>query len=264
MKNKTRSKLNSAEIQKAKREQISGISIVVPAFNEEKKISKTLDEIREFLKKNNLNNFEIIVVDDGSTDNTAMEAKQPGIRLLRNKKNRGKGYSVKKGVLASKKEIILFTDVDLSTPLIFLNNFLQYIKDYDIVIGSRNLPESNIKSRGLIRYMLGTGFAGLVSFILQLDISDSQCGFKLFKRDCAIKVFSLQKIEGWTFDAELLAIAKALGFKIKECPVNWDNDKDSKVKGTDIAKMLLDLIIIRNRVKRLKVVIARATANQSS
>jgi len=224
------------------------LSVIVPAYNEAKKIGSTIETIRSFLKKARAKDFEIIVVDDGSSDGTGKIALQHKAKLLSNKRNRGKGYSVKRGILASKKELVLFTDVDLSTPLPFLKKFLPYLGQYDIVIASRSLPKSKIKSRGLVRNILGRGFANIVSIVVLPGIKDSQCGFKLFKAGCAKKVFELQKTDGWAFDVENLAMAKALGFKVKECPIDWYNDMDSRLGPTAIPGMLLDLFKIRFRL----------------
>jgi len=224
------------------------ISIIIPAYNEEKRINKTLETILSYLQKKKYD-YELIVVNDGSTDKTkdvVLEFKNKQITVIDNLKNMGKGYSVKHGFLAATKEWILFSDADLSTPIEELETFFRY-KDYDVIIGSRNLPDSLIVvKQPLLRSTLGKIFPFFVQMLLLPGIRDSQCGFKLFRKDAAKKIAALQTIDGFCFDAEQLYIAKKFGFKIKEVPISWHNDERSKIKIVkDSVRMFVDLVRIR-------------------
>lgn len=225
------------------------ISIIIPAYNEEKIIGKSISKVIGFLENKKFD-YEIIVVDDCSKDRTRSiinNFNSKKIILIENKKNIGKGYSIKKGILNAKKNLVLFSDADLSTPIEELNSLLKYIDDYDIVIGSRRMKKSVIKiKQPLYRRLPGNMFPILVNFIILKDIRDTQCGFKLFKRDAAKNVFKKQRIRGFCFDVEILYLAKNAGYKIKEVPITWNNFADSKVNAiTDSIKMFIDLVKIR-------------------
>ena len=229
------------------------ISIIIPAYNEEMRIGRTLIEIRDYVKSNPLiKKWEIIAVDDGSKDKTREivqeqieQDKDNLIRLNCKRENRGKGFSVKEGALLAKYNTVLFSDADLSTPIEELSNFLTEIPHYDIVIGSRALKESNIKQhQPFYREFIGKTFNLLVRKITGLDIHDTQFGFKLFK-DCR-NLFEQQKIERFSFDVELLYLANRNEKKILEKPVTWINDERSKVSAIkDSYRMFRDLIKIR-------------------
>jgi dolichyl-phosphate beta-glucosyltransferase len=224
------------------------LSIIIPAYNEEHRIQKTLEKIINYLKRKKYN-YEIIIVDDGSKDNTInviKNIKDKKIKILKNEINRGKGYSVKKGILNAKKDWILFSDADLSTPIEELDNFTKYL-DYDIIIGSRNLKESNIMiHQPFYRAYPGKIFSYLVRLITIRGIKDTQCGFKLFKKEIAHKIFNKQTIDRWGFDVELMYIAHKYKYKIKELPVIWLNDEKTKLNlFKDSTRMFLDLIKIR-------------------
>lgn len=231
---------------------IKSISIVIPAFNEEKRIMPTIQKIYAYLKSN-VALFEIFVVDDGSSDNTRevvndLSGEIRGIKLLSNESNRGKGFSVRSGVLNANCALILLSDADLSTPIEEVEKLLPYLEQgYDIVIGSRGLKESDIiKRQAWYRQLMGKTFNLLVKTILFTGIEDTQCGFKLFKTDLAKKVFGLSKIDGFAFDVELLLIAKRMGYRIKEVPVRWINSPQSRVRIVgDSFKMFIDLLRIR-------------------
>ena len=228
---------------------IMEISVVIPAYNEEKRIEPTLKRAINYLRSH-FDNYEIIVVDDCSTDNTnniVSKYKKNNVKSLRNKKNKGKGYSVKHGIQNAKYSLVLFSDSDLATPIEELGKFMHHIKEYDIVIASRNMKESNIKvKQPLCRQLMGKTFPLLVNLIALRGFKDTQCGFKLFKTDIAKKVVSLQTFERFSFDVEILFIAKKLGYKIKEVPVVWIDKEGSKVSPIkDSIKMLIDLFKIR-------------------
>ncbi len=227
----------------------TSISIVIPAYNEEKRINKTIQLILKYLKKRGFD-YEIVVVDDGSKDKTIQtvsQIKENNLTILKNIPNRGKGYTVRRGMLEAKKDLILFTDADNSTPIEELDNFLKYINNYDIIIASRNMKESDIKiKQPLIRSTLGKIFPLLVKLIAVKGIKDTQCGFKLFKKEAAKKIFEKQTMERFAFDVEILYIARKYKLNIKELPVVWINDEGSKVDPIkDSISMFLDLLKVK-------------------
>lgn len=231
---------------------IMNISVVIAAYNEEKRIGDSLVKIYDYLKKHN-HDFEIIVIDDGSNDGTLnllMEysKKIPNFIILKNKGNKGKGYSIKKGILKSKGDIVLFTDADLSTPIEEIEKLVHCLKNgYQAAIGSRALPNSEIKVYSAwYRQLMGKVFNKIIRLILSLDYYDTQCGFKCFKRDAAQEIFKSLKISRFSFDVEILFVAKLLGFRIKEVPVCWYNSPESKVKLLkDSSRMFWDVLRIR-------------------
>ncbi len=181
------------------------------------------------------------MVDDGSTDKTADTVRRlisendnddKRLSCYRNPVNRGKGYSVRRGMLEAKGEVVLFSDADLSTPIEELKKMLLCIDDgFDVVIGSRALPGSVIELyQPWYRVLLGKFFNLVVSIFVLNGFKDTQCGFKCFKKEAAFSIFKMQSIDGFAFDVESLLIANRLGFKIKEVPVRWKNAADSKVK----------------------------------
>lgn len=228
------------------------LSVVIPAYNEAMRIGATLRKIDEYLGKKDYR-YEIIVVDDGSGDSTRRlvgeTARQiPHIKLLENGVNRGKGYSVRAGVLSSQGEIILFSDADLSTPIREIDKLIAWIGNgYDIAIGSRALPESEIlMKQPRHRQCMGKVFNRLAQLLTVSGIKDTQCGFKLFKKEAAGFLFEKQTIAGFGFDVEILFMASKSGYKIKEVPVQWIDSPCSRV---DILKdsftMFFDLLMIR-------------------
>jgi dolichyl-phosphate beta-glucosyltransferase len=225
------------------------ISVVIPAFNEEKRIKTTLEGIINYFKKTKYI-YEILVVDDGSRDKTSQIVQSfnnKNIIILKNKYNKGKGYSVNKGILNAKYPLILFTDSDLAIPIKELDNFLKYTQSYNILIASRNLKESHIQVKQPVhRRLLGKSFPLFVNLIVGLKYKDTQCGFKLLKSGVGKKIAKLQKINGFAFDVELLFIAEHLGYKAKEIPVTCINREGGSVNPTiDSIKMLRDLLKIR-------------------
>lgn len=225
------------------------LSVIVPIFNEEKRI-KSLKEIIAYLKRQKYS-WEVIVVDDGSTDRTSKILKslkkQLRFNLVSYSPNVGKGFAIKTGMLKAKGEHRLFLDVDLSTPITELEKFLPYLKQYDIVIGSRKLKTSQLITRqSFIREHSGKVFTLLSQKVLQINVSDFTCGFKCFSSKAVKKTFSKQTINGWGFDSEILYIGKIAKHSIKEVPVIWRNAPGTKVKFPNaIISSFLELIKIR-------------------
>ena len=229
------------------------LSVVIPAYNEGRRIDSTIEAIKQFLIQKRWE-YEIIVVNDGSSDDTpaVVERSFGGFgercQLLSNATNRGKGYSVKRGMLGAKGEYVLFTDADLSTPIAEAEKLLEPLKNgFDLAIGSRALRESKVEiHQNWVREAMGKIFNCFARLLTFKGIYDSQCGFKCFKREAAQKLFSMQKIDGFTFDAEIIYLAQKLGYRIKEVPVIWRNSPSSKVRiFSDPLKMFLDLTRIR-------------------
>jgi dolichyl-phosphate beta-glucosyltransferase len=228
------------------------LSVIIPAYNEEKRLPKTLREIDAYLKKQNFES-EIIVISDGSKDRTCevVEKLKPEIKNLNlfcEKINRGKGYGVKIGMLNAKGRYRLFTDADNSTPISEIEKFWpEFEKGGDVVIASRDKKGAILDPpQPLFRRFVGEVFKYLRKIIVGLwEIEDTQCGFKCFKKEVAEKIFPKSKIERFAFDPEILLLAKRMGFKIIEVPVYWKNDLQSKVKFKSMIKMLIDLLKIR-------------------
>lgn len=213
----------------------NSVSVVIPAYNEGGYIEETVKKIHAFLERR-FPSFEIIVVDDGSSDSTyklalALAKNMPNLKVIKNNTNQGKGYSVKKGMLTAASDYILFTDADLSTPVEELDKFTAYMKDgVDVIIGSRTIKGAEImKRQSFLRTGMGKTFNLFVQIFLFRGIRDTQCGFKIFKKGVALKLFNLQKLRGFCFDAELLYIAKKLRYTVKEVPIRWINRKNSRV-----------------------------------
>ena len=228
------------------------LSIVIPAFNEEKRIGNTLEQIVRYFKTPPVR-FEVIVVDDGSSDRTSEIAAQKLMdipsQILRNPTNQGKGFSVREGVLAAKGETILFTDSDLSTPIEEFAKLKSTLleEDYDIAIGSRDTASSQVEvHQNIMRETMGKTFNVIARLLSFREIHDSQCGFKAFKKEAGKALFWRQKLTGFCFDAEILFLAQKMGFRIKEIGVRWRNSPQSKVKVIrDSLRMLFDLFQIR-------------------
>ncbi|MDW8258256.1 MAG: glycosyltransferase family 2 protein [Gammaproteobacteria bacterium] len=234
------------------------LSIVIPAFNEERRLPKTLNQIIGYLAGSRPNaratNTEILVVDDGSSDATAETVARiarlhPQVGLLRNSGNRGKGYSVRHGMLHAKGEWILFTDADLSAPIEELEKLFRAAEKQEaaVAIGSRALDRKLIGvHQSWARENAGRVFNLCMRAIVGLNLWDTQCGFKLFRRDAARAVFSRQRLDGFGFDVEALYIAHRLGYKIAEVPVRWNHVEGTKVDlFGDSARMFADLFRIR-------------------
>jgi len=229
------------------------LSIVIPAYNEEQRLSPTLDRIFDFLDKNWKQTVEVLVVDDGSRDSTAklVEARQkiePRLRLIQNPGNRGKGYSVKHGMCKAQGDWRLMTDADLSAPIEELTKLIEAATKAGakVAIGSRALDRRLIgvhQSRW--RELSGIFFNFVMRAITGLKFKDTQCGFKLFHRDAAALIFPRQQIDGFGFDAEDLFIARKLEIPSIEVPVRWNNVEGTKVSLVLGMKPFADLLWIR-------------------
>ncbi len=227
-------------------------SIVIPAYNESARIGRALTEVLRTLDDKRWN-AEVLVVNDGSTDSTAaivesFIAKDPRIRLLHNGVNRGKGYSVRNGILHSSANIVMFTDADLSSPMPEAERLFAAIRDgADVAIGSRWLEVSRQTiHQPLYRQFFGRCFNIVTRLIMRLPFADTQCGFKAFRRSAAQTIFQLQRIERWGFDPEILFIALHRGYNIKEVPVTWGHDERSRISYLrDGLKMLEELVYVR-------------------
>ena len=227
-------------------------SIVIPAYNEAARILAALEAVVECVRRRGWD-AEVIVVDDGSRDRTAeivrsFAATAPEFRLLQNEVNRGKGYSVRRGMLQALGEIVLFTDADLSAPIDEAEGLFEAISaGADIAIGSRWLERSRQTIRQpLYRRFFGRCFNGVTRAIMGLPYADTQCGFKAFTRAAAQSVFPLQTIERWGFDPEILFIARKNGYRIVEIPVSWAHDERTQISYLrDGMRMLEDISIVR-------------------
>ena len=229
------------------------LSVVIPAYNEEKRISKTLKSIDEYLRKQNYL-YEILVVSDGSKDNTAkvvndLTSEIKNLRVIDNKQNRGKGYVVRQGIMEAKGKYRLFTDADNSTSIDQVEKMWPLLeKGVDVVIGSRDLKDSVLDPPQpfLRNFILGEGFKLYRKLVLGLwGVEDTQCGFKCFSDRMVEKVFPKCVIDRFAFDPEIPIVANKKGYKIKEIPVYWKNDLSSTVKASSMIKMALDMIKIK-------------------
>ena len=228
------------------------LSVIIPAYNEEKRIAETLRSIAEYLARQNYL-WEVIVVSDGSKDGTVKEVEEfavghKGFRVIANEKNHGKGYVVRQGMLEAKGELRLFTDADNSTSIDQIESFLPLFKSgYDIVIGSIEIKGAQIhEDAQRYRRALGHYSKFIIRAIAGLwKIHDSQRGFKCFTAKAAADIFSRTKIDRFGFDIEVLALAQKLGYKIKELPVIWKNEGESKVSLKSYFEVLKDLFRIR-------------------
>ena len=232
------------------------VSIIIPAYNEEKRIKKTLFLMEKELLKEKID-FEILVVNDGSTDGTkeVVSAMENGhIRLLSYDKNKGKGAAVKHGVYFAAGEHIVFTDADLPYMPENIGKACKMLReDYDLVLGSRIKSQSG-KSYPWYRTVLSKGFGALTNSVLHLKEKDTQCGFKAFRYDVAQEIFKRVSLAGWGFDVEIIFIAKKLGYKIGRLPVElFHENKISKIKVLkDAKKMAGEVFQIRKNNKEKK------------
>jgi glycosyltransferase involved in cell wall biosynthesis len=228
------------------------LSIVIPAYNESARIERTVERVLSCVEAQGWD-AEVLVVDDGSTDQTAdivqhwME-RYPRLHLIKNDGNRGKGYSVRNGLLQASGEIVMFTDADLSAPMEEAERLFAAIEQgADVAIGSRWLEKARQTiHQPLYRRFFGRCFNWVTRTVMGLPFKDTQCGFKAFRRSAAQVIFRLQRIERWGFDPEILFIARKLGYDIREVPVTWGHDERSRMSYLkDGMKMLEEMAVIR-------------------
>lgn len=233
---------------------LSSLSIVIPAYNEEKRLPVTFEKLERFLATpHGWDSIEIVIVDDGSKDATAsmverLAARNPVFRLLKNPGNRGKGFAVKNGALHSSGDWLLVTDADLSAPIEEQEKLITAARQQsaDIAIGSRAVDRTLVHVRQpLFREYSGRFFNLVMRLVTGLPFLDTQCGFKLFHRRTVEPIFSRQVIEGFGFDVEDLFLAKKLDYKAVEVPVRWDNVEGTKVSLSSGVNGFLDLLRVR-------------------
>ena len=223
------------------------ISVLMPAYNEERTLEKAVIETMRELRGLD---YEIIIINDGSTDNTLKIAKElcelsKNVKLVSYSKNRGKGYALKKGFEKSKGKIIVFFDADLDIPPSQIRRFVKVLnKGYDVVIGSKYLPGARVKYSE-IRRLFSIWYRSLVKTLLKLDITDSQVGLKVFKREVLEKTFPKILVKKYAFDVELLTVINMYGYKIHELPIKIEHKNfDSSIDAIAIARMFIDTIAV--------------------
>jgi len=235
------------------------LSVVIPVFNEEERIINTISLLAHYLGKQDCA-YEVIISDDGSHDDSPMLverrfADHDEVRLIREERNRGKGAAVRRGVLAARGDVVVFTDADLAYPVESIGYCVEALKDFDVAVGSRNLPGSEIEVvPPPLRRLTGAAFKTVVRHLFLPGFTDTQCGFKGFRADVARKIFSGSVANGFAFDVEVLALAQLYGYSITEVPVRLQVDSsDSTINlTTDPIKMFLELMGIKRRIKKLE------------
>jgi len=228
------------------------LSIIIPAYNEERRIGQTLQGILRYLRRQ-VYSAEIIVVDDGSCDATVsavtkFHGKDPAVQLLQNDRNRGKGFSVRNGFLHASGDYLLFSDADLSTPIEEVEKLLTALREpCDIAVASRALPESHIElHQPGYRRNMGRLFNVVVRALMVPGVRDTQCGFKCFTRKAALDICHRMICDRFAFDVEMLYLGSLLGYRIREVPVVWRNSSETRVHVCrDSASMMYDLLRIR-------------------
>ncbi len=239
------------------------LSIVIPAYNESRRLRSTLDAALEYLAERPsvstasgkpAGQAEVVVVDDGSTDTTADLVKEyaathSAVRLLRNRINRGKGYSVRRGILDARGRLILFSDADASAPFSEATRLLAPLEagEADVAIGSRELPDSELaRPQPWHRRAMGWLFRQIVRAVAVRGFRDTQCGFKALRREAVREICLRQTLDGFAFDVEILFIAQQLGYRVVEVPIRWLDSEESRVRPTRHGpQMLLDLARVR-------------------
>jgi dolichyl-phosphate beta-glucosyltransferase len=227
------------------------LSVIIPAFNEERRLPPTLESIHRYLTQREVT-FEIVVVDDGSDDHTVETVQEfgkhhDGVRLISYAPNQGKGYAVRTGMLAATGDFVLLDDADGSSPIEELERLEAAVREgADIAIGSRNMLEAGTKIQALpYRKYIGNTFNSIVQSLLLPGIRDTQCGFKLFKHEIGQDLFSVNTQNGYAFDVEILFVARIRGYKTTEIAINWHNVEGSKVNVfKDSVLMLIEVLRI--------------------
>jgi dolichyl-phosphate beta-glucosyltransferase len=231
----------------------SSLSLVIPAYNEEKRLGSQ-SHVFEYIRSH-FTRAEFIYVDDGSTDGTYLrlldyQRQNPQVKILRHERNRGKGRAVRSGMEAATGDLVLFSDVDFSTPIEEIQKLLPYIRNgFDIAFGSRGAPGSNVEIRqSLLRVATGKIGNAIVQTLLFLPFTDTQCGFKLYRADALKTILPRLTVDGFAFDMEMLAVASVHGLRAMEVPVTWRNVLDSRVRAIHNLEVLRDVLRIRYRM----------------
>ena len=224
------------------------LSLLIPAYNEEKIIESTLEKVLKFLSKKKYS-WEVIVIDDGSSDQTSLKAKKfnnEKVLVVRYEINRGKGGALKEGVYKSRGDYIIFSDADLSVDIGKVDEVLNALKKSDVVIGSRRIQGSKILvHQPILREFMGRGYTHLTKLVTGVNLADFTCGFKGFKKNAAKYIFKKTLINRWAYDSEILFLAKKFKYKLTEIPVEWKNREDTRVVlKTVIIESLKDLLSI--------------------
>lgn len=233
------------------------LSVIIPAYNEEKRITKTLLSVDQYLSKQAYD-YEILVVSDGSKDKTAevvnnLQKMVRNLRLIDNKENHGKGWVVRQGMLQAAGNFRVFMDADNATTIDHIEKAWPFLKSgYDVVIGTRdsrdNKEAKQAVAQPILKRLMGDTGNILIQIVAVWGIWDTQCGFKIFSEKAAKEVFSKSLIDRWGFDIEALALAKRLGFKIALIPINWVNDPNSKVNLKGYLKTFIELFEIKKNL----------------
>jgi len=230
-------------------------SIIIPAYNEEKRLPDTLEQVFRFLESQSYSS-EVIVVENGSADKTFESAQQftrehKNLRVIHNEQ-RGKGGAVQRGVREARGEYVFFCDADLSMPVEEIGKFLPpALADFDIAIASREAPGAVRYNEPYYRHLTGRVFNMLIRLMVLPKLQDTQCGFKCLRAEAARDIFPFQTLTGWAFDVELLYIALHHGYRILEIPIDWHFNADSKISVLrDSRRMFLDLLVIRRNARR--------------
>ena len=231
------------------------LSIIIPAYNEEKRLPNTLEQVFRFLEEQSYTS-EVIVVENGSNDRTYETAKEftkqhKNLHLIHDAQ-RGKGGAVQRGVREARGEYVLFCDADLSMPVEEINKFLPpALNDFDIAIASREAPGAVRYNEPYYRHLTGRVFNMLIRLMVLPNLQDTQCGFKCLRAEVARDIFRFQTLTGWAFDVELLYIAHHHGYRVIEIPIDWYFNADSKVRVLrDSWRMFVDLLVIRRNARR--------------
>lgn len=230
------------------------LSIVVPAYKEEKRVAKIIKAVKQYEETHDFD-VEVIIVVDGSPDKTAEEAKKlsldmKNIIVIDRKENKGKGFTVKEGIMKANGKYILFTDADNSTPLYQADKLLDFIEKYEVVIGSRYCQDGKLaRPQPFYRIFGSRALNLLIQLLAARGIKDTQCGFKLFQRDAAKEIFKRVTFDRFSFDIEVLAIARKLGYKTKEVGITWFDDPHSTVNPIkDGLRMARDSWLVRKNI----------------
>ena len=234
------------------------ISVIIPMYNEEKVIEKTLDTLSSYMENTFLDNYEIILINDGSKDRCAdivKKYKNDKIKLIDYSENRGKGYAVRQGVLASSGDVVMFTDCDLAYGCDVIKTFYDEMqeKKADVAVGSRNLDKKGYEGYSFLRKLVSKAYIKVLCVIGGLKLSDSQCGCKAFSGEMGRKIFSHCEIDRFAFDFEAILIATRAKAKIIEIPVRIIQNSESSMNIVkDSIKMVRDIIKMKKRIKKIE------------